>query len=153
KIAGCWIGTDKTGAAKAGNGSNGIIVQAPNNTIGGTSSADRNVISGNGTAGVLYYTAAASHNTILGNYVGTDATGTRDLGNTGAGICATDGAHNNTIGGSSSSFKNVVAGNDLCGVGVYNGSNSNQIKFNDVGIAANGNALPNSKQGVLVVSS
>src|SRR5436305_10496623 len=48
-IAGNFVGTDITGTAAQGNSSFGINAQGGNgNTFGGTVSADRNVISGNG---------------------------------------------------------------------------------------------------------
>src|SRR6266496_5656983 len=75
KVVGCWIGVDKTGTLDQGNGGKGIMVQSPNNTIGGTTAGERNVISGNTNAGVFYYLAAASHNKVLGNFIGTDYTG------------------------------------------------------------------------------
>src|SRR5262245_11190971 len=66
KISGCWIGVDKTGSTGAGNTGHGIIVQAPNNTIGGTTAAERNVIAGSGAAGVFFYLAAGSNNKVQG---------------------------------------------------------------------------------------
>ena len=55
----------------------------PNNTIGGTGTFERNVISGNGTNGILVYGSAASGNLIEGNYIGTKASGTAALANGG----------------------------------------------------------------------
>src|SRR5215475_398330 len=48
-IAGNYIGTEPTGTASFAKPNNGIgvFINTPNNTIGGSSSADRNVISGN----------------------------------------------------------------------------------------------------------
>src|SRR5438270_123919 len=55
----------------------GIAVEAASNTVGGTTSAARNLISGNGT-GVLV--ATGSGNVVEGNFLGTDVTGTLPLG-------------------------------------------------------------------------
>src|SRR5439155_25429383 len=44
-IAGNYIGTDASGTSAAGNRCNGIYISSPNNTIGGPSPRDRNVIS------------------------------------------------------------------------------------------------------------
>jgi hypothetical protein len=56
----------------------------------------------------------ASLNTVRGNLVGTDATGTQELGNHGPGIAAIEGAHDNTIGPD-----NVVAYNGGSGIEVH----------------------------------
>ena len=57
----------------------------------------RNVISGNGTNGILVYGSAASGNLIEGNYIGTKVSGTAALPN-GIGIRVID-APNTKIGG------------------------------------------------------
>ena len=57
-----------------------------------------NVISGNGGNGVLL-TANAQDNTVATNYIGTDLTGTADLGNSSNGILVTAGSAQNLIGG------------------------------------------------------
>lgn len=84
-IAGNWIGLDWDGVAR-GMVFEGIYVThesigaALNNRIGGPSPADRNIISGNGR-GVFFFTSAASQNSVIGNFFGTDATGTLPRGN------------------------------------------------------------------------
>jgi len=79
--------------------------------------------------------------------------GTKDLGNTGAGVDITNGAHGNSVGGSSASMCNVISGNDLFGVGIYNGSTGNTVQNNRIGICAKGYALLNSKSAVSVSSA
>ncbi len=65
-----------TGNASAGNVSNGLnFWNATNNTIGGTSVLDRNVISGTTNIGINM-TGASTGNQILGNYIGIGADGT-----------------------------------------------------------------------------
>ena len=50
-VQGNFIGTDVSGTAKLGNNEAGVeIIDVPNNTIGGTTPAARNIISGNGHA-------------------------------------------------------------------------------------------------------
>ncbi len=52
-VAGNFIGTDITGTVAIGNGSDGVVVVlASGNTIGGTTTGARNVISGNAHDGV-----------------------------------------------------------------------------------------------------
>ena len=81
----------------------------------GTSSAGRfpeasNLISGNGANGVRIYWGSTS-NEVLGNYIGTDVTGTLALGNTGDGIEIVDSLFN-TIGGTSPGARNVISSNN-----------------------------------------
>ncbi|MDH4194564.1 MAG: DUF4347 domain-containing protein, partial [Nitrospirota bacterium] len=156
-IAGNYIGrltatgTD-AGAGEANTG-NGINLLGSNNTIGGLAVADRNVISGNASNGI--YLQGATGNTIIGNYIGTDATGMLDLGNTGRGILLESGSNNNIIGGTSAAARNVIAGNDNTGIliadGVSPGTNStgNIIQGNYIGVAADGTtARGNLQHGV-----
>ena len=51
-VEGCYIGTDITGMTAAQNDGPGISVLSSNNVIGGTTTAARNLISGNSGAGV-----------------------------------------------------------------------------------------------------
>ncbi len=70
------IGTDKSGTVDRGNSNQGILIEgAVDNTVGGTTSAVRNVISAN-QWGIQIDGATAAGNLIEGNYVGTDITGT-----------------------------------------------------------------------------
>ena len=52
-----------------------IVYGAQNNTVGGTTAAARNVISGNLHEGVLIGFAGTANNVVEGNFIGTDATG------------------------------------------------------------------------------
>ena len=79
-IAGNLIGTNAAGTAAIGNGTYGISVASPHNVIGGTDSADRNVISGNGR-GIQYSGSTTQGNTFEGNYVGANAAGTAAIAN------------------------------------------------------------------------
>ena len=51
RIVGNFLGTDVAGVTGLGNGT-GVRVTSPSNTIGGTTPADRNVISANSANGV-----------------------------------------------------------------------------------------------------
>jgi hypothetical protein len=97
-IEGNYIGTDVTGTVALGNFDDGIrILDAPNNRIGGTTPAARNIISGNGDMGIEIQIPGSVGNTIQGNYIGTDATGTAALGNNDHGIF-TGSARDSMIG-------------------------------------------------------
>ena len=62
---------------------------ASDNTVGGTTAAARNIISGVNGNGISFIDSTAEgrgNSVALGNYVGTDATGAVALGNAGDGI-------------------------------------------------------------------
>ena len=80
-LQGNFVGTDAAGERALGNGGDGIAVSG-GNTIGGAAPGTRNLISGNAGFGI---TAGASE-TILGNFIGTDAGGAVRLGNAKGGI-------------------------------------------------------------------
>jgi putative surface-exposed virulence protein len=151
-ISGNHIGTDASGSLGRGNVLGGVFIAygAQNNTIGGDTSAERNVISGNGGAGIGIYSTGTLSNTISANYIGVDANGTGDLGNTLNGIYIYGGAQANTVGGDTQGERNVISGNDRYGVRI-SGSHtmSNTVCGNYIGPAVNGNAsLGNANSGV-----
>ena len=82
-IAGNFLGTNATGTAAVGESGWGVLLEDGSNlTIGGPNPADRNLISGNGSGGIVMtptFTGATGH-LIQGNYIGTDVTGTAPLG-------------------------------------------------------------------------
>jgi CSLREA domain-containing protein len=128
-VQGNYIGTAVTGAVAIGNARQGIfIVNSSRNLIGGDTLSARNVISGNGEAGISLYGGPAAgagpfeslENKIQGNFVGTNATGTAKLSNSGDGIQLTivNSGANNTIGGSSSGMRNLISGNGGNGIAV-----------------------------------
>ena len=110
-IAGNHIGrlnADGTAAAAGKeNTGDGIEVLGASNTIGGTTAAERNVISGNGLNGILISGASATGNTVLGNYIGTAADGTTALGNGDRGI-RFDSWDNNSIGGTTAAARKII---------------------------------------------
>ena len=148
KVIGNYIGTDVNGTADLGNTFDGAqILIAPNNTIGGTTAAERNVISGNDRNGVLIALATATGNKVSGNYIGTAVNGTADLGNTGDGVYL-DGAPNNTVGGTTAGERNIISGNNRIGVYVLNAA-GNKVTGNYIGTNVNGTAdLGNTFDGV-----
>jgi hypothetical protein len=95
---------------------------------------------------------------VLGNYIGTDASGTAALGNA-FGISVGGGADSNLIGDGTMGGRNVVAGNtqtqvSIAGQSSLSGSDpaeGNVVKGNYVGVASDGSALPYGVLGVAVV--
>ena len=76
-LAGDFIGTDPTGTTDKPN-LNAPYIDGNNNRIGGTTPADRNLLSGNAYGDL---SINGKGNVVEGNYVGTDVTGTRPLFN------------------------------------------------------------------------
>ncbi len=98
-VAGNRIGTADGKAALANL--EGVIINggAANNTVGGTTAAARNVISGNTRSGVDVNSAGTSGNLVEGNFIGVAADGTSALGNGLHGVILFASAANNTVGG------------------------------------------------------
>ena len=94
---------------------------------------------------------SGSSTIVQGNYIGTDATGTRALGGSSAGINIL--SNNHTIGGTAAAARNVISGNSI-GIqlgGFFSGTVGNVIQGNFIGLNAAGTApLPNLNQGIAV---
>ena len=84
---------------------------ATGNTIGGTSAAARNVVSGNTQMGVLLQNAGTTGNTVAGNYIGTNAAGPPPIANGTLGVNIKNSATGNTVGGTTGTAGNVISGN------------------------------------------
>jgi hypothetical protein len=63
-IEGNYIGTNAAGDTDFGNTDEGVQINGSNNLIGGTSVGAKNIISGNGSAGVEIFGSGASNNRI-----------------------------------------------------------------------------------------
>jgi len=149
RIEGNYIGTNPTGTIDHGNNFNGVdIAGGPSETVVGGSTPDkRNVISGNDGTGV--FIDASNANLIKGNYVGTDKSGTKDLGNTSSGVAIED-ASGTTVGGKTAVSGNVISGNDNGGLGILS-SQGTKVLGNRIGTTASGTgALGNDLRGVAV---
>jgi titin len=88
-------------------------------------------------------------NTIVGNFIGTDATGTLPLANTGNGILVLNST-NNTIGGVAAGAGNLISGNAQDGVQITGTTSSgNVVQGNRIGTDVSGTrALGNRSFGV-----
>jgi CSLREA domain-containing protein len=153
-IEGNFIGTDITGTTALGNSAAGVwIKDVPNNTIGGTSPAARNIISGNGEYGGIFINLeGATGNLVQGNFIGTDINGTVALGNQCSGVLVN--APNNTIGGLTSGARNIISGNGAikqCSGVVISGLSGNLVQGNFIGTDVAGSvALGNYREGVSI---
>ena len=159
-VQGNFIGLRADGSARLDNATNGVAIfnNAGGNIIGGTTSAARNIISGNGGANVQIGRGeisdhATSGNSVYGNYIGTDATGMSALGGDGVRI---DGAWANMIGRDQAELGvigNLISGNDLTGITLSNGAQANFIFANTIGNNAVGGGLGNPGSGVSLVDT
>ena len=153
RIGGNFIGTVPSGTIDKGNTDNGVNIfdGASENVIGGTTPAACNVISGNTFNAV--FVNGANNNLIQGNYIGTDKTGTKSLGNgkgVGAAVAIVGNSSGNTVGGTTAGARNVISGNESDGIFIGSGSDPNRVLGNRIGTTANGTAaLGNGEAGCL----
>jgi CSLREA domain-containing protein len=151
-VAGNFIGTNAAGTAASGN-LHGVFVNGANNsTIGGTTAADRNIISGSkpgGNQGVQI-AGTVTGNVVKGNYIGTNAAGTAAVPNSGDGIRVVSST-STVIGGTTALEANVIAGNTLSGIRI-NGDGT-VVKGNFIGTNSAGAVLGNGDAGIQIVSA
>ncbi|MEG4104771.1 DUF4347 domain-containing protein, partial [Microcoleus sp. S13_C5] len=136
-----YIGTDISGTTAVGNTLTGIRIQSdtqnnlPNVTPITGNIISRNVISGNGDLGIggIFIPGPATNTKITGNYIGTDSTGTINLGNGGDGIFILRQNTNNTIiGGIAAGEGNIIANNQRSGIEIAGNTNSHTIQGNRI---------------------
>lgn len=147
QLVGNWIGVNASGNAPLGNQTHGVVIDAPGNTVRG------NVISGNEKNGLLLK-SRAENNTVQGNQIGVDASGSLDLGNKNSGIVIDHGLWN-LIGGGASGQGNVISGNGLAGIVIRGSqsadSGSNLIQGNQIGVDVTGSAaVLNGQNGIYI---
>jgi hypothetical protein len=128
-IRGNYIGLHAQGTAASANTQDGIYISyASDNTIGGDTAKDRNIVSGNSWRGVNILGAGADRNLIKGNYIGTDASGHLDVGNAWSGAQISNGGQDNQIGPN-----NIIAYNGGGGVSISGSATiSNTITQNSI---------------------
>jgi len=158
QIVGNYIGTDSTGTQARGNRDGIYILGTPENVIGGTTPAERNVISGNNDDGINFEGPNTINNHVRGNFIGTAADGISPLGNAGDGIKISYASSGVFIGSATvASAGNVIAFNHLRGVygeidagsaGVSNRILGNSIFGNlGIGIDLNGDGVTPNDTG------
>jgi len=146
-VAGNWLGrygSDGSIAAGEDNAGSGVYIFGDNNTIGGTTDADRNVIhDAYYSSGVELDGSTATNNAVEGNYFGTGIDGNTTVDNTfeGYGVHLNNGASENTIGGATEAHGNVFGGIHE-GVRFDSNTTSNNSVFNNnFGLGADGSTL------------
>ncbi|HEU4664301.1 MAG TPA: hypothetical protein VFS55_09750 [Dokdonella sp.] len=150
-LYGNYIGTQVDGSAlpSLGNSGSAVLCGFSSAQIGGTQPWQRNLLSGNGGAGVLTNGPVV----IEGNLVGTDAGGTLPIPNGTAnnwGGIIVGSRTGVRIGGADVAMRNVISGNRPLGIGLWAGFGpggpigSFEIKGNYIGTDWSGQRpLPN----------
>lgn len=151
-FTGNMIGLDADGSTAIGNGKEGIKVNSSTNVrIGGTTYAERNIISSNNWDGVHFDNS--DNGVVKGNFVGLAADGLTDRGNNSHGIKFASGSDNATIGGSTRQERNVVGGNGQNGILLENSTNGT-VENNYSGVDSTGNTqVANGQSGLALPST
>jgi len=152
-IIGNFIGTNVTGSNVLGNDI-GINISggASNNLIGGTTSDERNLISGNNSEGICFEGIGTMGNQVIGNFIGTNLSGSGSLANGSDGIVIDQGASNNLVGGIEPGAGNLISGNNRYGINIKHWDTyGNLVKGNFIGTDLTGNsALGNGSDGIKI---
>ncbi|MBU4178340.1 MAG: hypothetical protein KJ625_00200, partial [Actinobacteria bacterium] len=149
-VTGNYIGTNADGDSAIPNGVGVGIFGGKYNVIGGDSSGERNVISGNNMSGVYLVgipeEPVTENNMVSGNYIGTDVTGVNPIPNLQDGV-RIDCCRSNLIGGDIPLEGNVISGNAGSGIRVYGvldlEAYNNVISANHIGCGKRGEPIPN----------
>jgi hypothetical protein len=147
-ITGNFIGT-ADGITAVPNGGDGVLIDGVGSvTVGGTTSGDSNLISGNQATGIEV-TNGGGLCSIQGNLIGTTAAGTAALGN-GGGVSINGSAVNCTVGGTTVNAGNTISAN-FSGVGISgNGTSENLVQGNRIGTNSAGTSGIANNFGVFV---
>ena len=139
-----YIGTDVTGTVALGNLNAGIEFDDDDGGVGST--VQDNLISGNGTGIRLgdWFIPGSINNIIQNNYIGTDVTGTKALGNTRFGLEIDDATNTATA--------NLISGNQGGGLLIYSNLGTGEIiTTNLIGTDYTGTkSIPNGGNGVQI---
>ncbi len=153
-IKGNYIGTNVNATASSDTICNfyGIAInESSGNIIGGSSTGERNIISGNTDAGIAIIGTSSSINSIVGNYIGTNSDGTDSIANSNGILLS--GANNTLIGGNVAGSKNVISGNHLAGIVMaYYGTRNNTVIGNYIGTDKTGMNPLSNHTGVYIFS-
>ena len=154
-VEGNWVGIDPSGNLPVANRI-GINVLSNGARIGGTTEAQRNVVSGNSITGVpaTAIELAGNDNVVIGNYIGTTWQGNNPLPNR---VGVNMAGSRNRVGGLTAGERNVISGNATgVSIGRYQPggvrtSVDNVVQGNYIGTNWPANLpLPNTERGVYV---
>ncbi|MEN8135558.1 MAG: putative Ig domain-containing protein [Thermodesulfobacteriota bacterium] len=148
RVSGNLIGTDKSGTKTLPNWTGVVLMNTTDNIIGTNGDGVGDAVEGNIIVASTHdyavtfngwYGTLAENNTVAGNYLGTDVTGTVVLG---SGAIWMRQANNNIIGTNGDGIsdeleRNVISGG-LHGVYLASGGDNNRISGNYIGLGADG---------------
>jgi hypothetical protein len=151
RLEGNYFGTDKTGTVfLPASHNHGIRVSGNENTVGGTGSSQRNVIL-SGQFNAIWIDGSSS-NTVAGNYIGLDVTGTNSPAGTVEAVRIDGGGQHNVVGGLFRGAGNVIAGHQDAVVIHGAGTHNNAVQGNLIGTDCTGtNAIGNARYGVTIL--
>lgn len=162
-IEGNYLGTNAAGESGLGNESAGLYIAGSSsggNRIGGTTAAQRNVISGNGNTGIQIGDPqgggiGSANNRIIGNYIGVTPDGSAALPNGAVGVGVLYASSSgNEIGGLNAGEANVLSGNGWHGIALQEGATGTLVRGNLIGLNVGGTeAIPNGQVGVYIAQS
>jgi CSLREA domain-containing protein len=118
---------------------------ADDNTVGGTSTADRNIIRNNALYGVFIGGAGTTGNVIAGNCIGTLANCSTAAPNGHDGVAIDDTTSDNTVGGTAAGVGNVIAFSGDDGVEIAGGTNqvvTRNVMFLNTGLGIRSPVAP-----------
>ena len=146
-IEGDYAGVDQTGTKALLNTNGIVVISAAGVTIGGTTQGAEMVISGNAKSGVVISSAAATSVVILGDFIGTDSSGTSAIANNLNGIYLSHAA-GVTVGGTAAGDRNIISGNTGVGIGLSGPTTGSVIEGNFIGADATGAGALGNGTGV-----
>ena len=143
EVVGNYIGTDATGIVALCDDAN-VAVSLPFNRIGGTGAGEGNVI--NGSVNI----ARTSDVLLLGNFIGTDASGKKTFGTTGCVVNLECGSRHNFIGGTTGAERNVINGSNEGSSLIHLGgcADYNFVAGNYLGLDAAGSVTMSNGSGI-----
>ncbi len=148
RIIGNLIGVDITGTkAISQETATNIVMESgvTNNVVGGAKPAERNIISGVRCA-FVFSDPNSYQCSVIGNYIGTDITGTKAIPGSGGGGPWTSSHHR--IGGTKQGEGNLISGGQE-GVTLNGyGAEDNIVLGNRIGLDVNGNETLQNETGI-----
>jgi len=152
-IKGNYVGLTASGEGIVPTTFGIMIVGGSGNIVGGLNPGEGNVVSGcdfnPAYGGITVLAQFPTENTsIYGNYVGTNASGTRALPNS-AGVTVIGYDKNTQIGNGTSAGRNIISGNTIAGLVIYGPTSSITVESTCV----YGNYLGTDKTGSIALGN